>query len=51
VTLFADIMPFASQRMQNFAVMRGFEIITSSPDFPQSDEQAKRSVQIMKTLL
>ena len=33
VTLFADNMPFASQQVQNFAVMWGFEIVTSSPDF------------------
>ena len=51
VTLFADNMPFASQQVQNFAVMWGFEIVTSSPDFPQSNGQAERLVQTVKSLL
>jgi len=50
VTLFADNMPFASQQMQNFAATWGFEIVTSSPDFPQSNGQAERSIQTVKNL-
>jgi len=50
VTLFVDNVPFASQQMQNFAATWGFEIITSSPDFPQSNGQAERSVQTVKAL-
>jgi len=50
VTLFADNMPFASQQFQNFAVTWGFDVVTSSPDFPQSNGQAERSIQTVKGL-
>ena len=50
MTLFADNMPFASQQMQNFATTWGFEIVTSSPDFPQSNGQAECSIQTVKAL-
>ena len=50
MTLFAFNMPFASQQMQNFAVTWGIEIITSSPDFAQSNGQAERSIQTVKAL-
>lgn len=50
LTLFAHNIPFASQQMQNFAVTWGFEIVTSSPNFPRSNGQAERSIQTVKTL-
>jgi len=50
VTLFADNMPFASRQMQDFAATWGFEIVTSSPDFPQSNGQAERCIQTVKAL-
>ena len=48
VTLFADNMPFASRQMQEFAATWGFEVVTSSPDFPQSNGQAERCIQTVK---
>jgi len=50
-TLFADNMPFASKQMQDFAVTWSFEIVTSSPDFPQSNGQSERTIQTVKALL
>jgi len=50
VTLFADNMPFASQQMKNFARNWGFELVTSSPRYPQSNGQAERTVQTVKAL-
>ena len=50
MTLFANNMPFASQQMQNFAVTWGFEIVTGSPEFAQSNGQAERSIQTVKGL-
>jgi RNase H-like domain found in reverse transcriptase/Reverse transcriptase (RNA-dependent DNA polymerase)/Integrase zinc binding domain/Retroviral aspartyl protease len=50
VTLFADNMPFAAQQIQNFAATWGFEIVTSSPNFAQSNGQAERAIQTVKNL-
>lgn len=50
VTLFADNMPFASQYMRKFAAEWDFEIVTSSPGFPQSNGQAERAIQTVKSL-
>ena len=37
--------------MQDFAVTWCFEIVTSSPDFPQSNGQSERSIQAVKARL
>jgi hypothetical protein len=50
LTLFADNMPFASQYMQKFAGEWDFEVITSSPGFPQSNGQAERAIKTVKAL-
>ena len=35
--LVADNMPFASRELQHFALSWGFQLITSSPGYPQSN--------------
>jgi hypothetical protein len=47
---FADNMPFASQYMWKFAGEWDFDVITSSPGFPQSNGQADRAIQTVQVL-
>ncbi len=47
----ADNMPFNSLEMRRFATSWNFEIVTSSPHFAQSNGQAERCIQTVKTLL
>jgi hypothetical protein len=49
--LFTDNMPFASFEFRKFAAEWDFRLTTSSPEFPQSNGQAERTVQTVKRLL
>ena len=49
--LFSDNMPFSSEACKQFANDWGFVIETSSPEYPQSNGQSERFVNIVKTLL
>ena len=42
---------YASVEFKSFASSYGFQHLTSSPRFPQSNGQAERSVQTVKNLL
>ena len=46
----SDNMPFGSSAFVTFAQEWGFETITSSPTYPQSNGQSERFVNIMKTI-
>ncbi len=50
-TAIADNMPFASAELQEFAKEWDFEIITSSPTYPQSNGQAEAHVKIVKQMM
>lgn len=50
-TLMADNNPFNSFAMRKFAESWGFEIVTSSPRYAQSNGQAERCVQTVKLLM
>lgn len=49
MTLFSDNMPFASEYMRKFASDWNFDIVTSSPGFAQSNGQAERDIQTVKS--
>ena len=49
--LFCDYMPFASHVMASFAEEMGFEIITSSPRYAQSNGQSEKFVGIVKSFM
>lgn len=52
VTVISDNGPqFSSQCFKNFAEMYGFEHVTSSPHYPQSNGLAEKGVQIVKRIL
>ena len=50
-TVVADNMPFGSRAFQQFAKAWNFNIITSSPTYPQSNGLVERNVQTIKRLL
>ena len=50
-TVIADNMPFNSKRFKQFAKEWSFNLITSSPQFPQSNGLAERNVQTIKNIL
>ena len=50
-TLVADNMPFNSKAFKQFAKEWGFSVITSSPNYPQSNGLVERNVQTIKNLL
>lgn len=47
----SDNMPFNSYEMKNFAKSWNFEVITSSPNYPQSNGLAEKAVGITKNML
>jgi len=47
----ADNMPFNSKKFHQFSEQWNFEVITSSPTYPQSNGLAKHNVQTVKKLL
>lgn len=49
--LIADNNPFGSREMNIFAKEWNFKITTSSPRYPQSNGQAERFVNIVKTIM
>ena len=50
-TVIADNVPFNSRCFKEFATQWQFNLITSSPHFPQSNGLAERNVQTVKNLL
>ena len=50
-TVVADNMPFGSKAFQQFAKEWGFNVVTSSPTYPQSNGLVERNVQTIKRLL
>ena len=50
-TVVADNMPFGSRAFQQFAKEWGFNVVTSSPTYPQSNGLVERNVQTIKRLL
>lgn len=50
-TLVADNMPCASAEFLRFARTWNFQIVTSSPNYPQSNGQAERAIQTAKKLM
>ena len=49
--IMSDNMPFASKDIAKFTKDWNFNIITSSPHYAQSNGQAERIIQTMKSLL
>ena len=49
--LIADNMPFNSKKFHQFSKQCNFEVVTSSPTYPQSNGLAERNVQTVKKLL
>ena len=49
--LVADNMPFNSKAFEQFARGWDFSVITSSPNYPQSNDLVERNVQTIKNLL
>ena len=49
-TVIADNMPFGSKQFQEFSKEWNFNLVTSSPRFPQSNGMAERNVQTIKNL-
>ena len=50
-TVFADNMPFASKELVDYAREWGFEVVTSSPGYPQSNGLVERNVRTIKSIL
>lgn len=50
-TLMADNVPFASMEFRKFAKCWNFHLVTSSPNYPQSNGQAERAIQTIKRLM
>ena len=48
--LVADNLPFSSKQFQQFSKEWNFNLVTSSPRFPQSNGMAERNVQTVKNL-
>ena len=49
--LIADNMPFNSKKFHEFSKKWNFQVVTSSPNYPQSNGLAERNVQTIKKLL
>ena len=50
-TVVADTIPFNSKTFKQFARKWDFSVVTSSPNYPQSNGLAERNVQTIKNLL
>ena len=50
-TMICDNMPFLSHVMMSFATEMGFEIVTSSPRYAQSNGQSEKFVGIVKSFM
>ena len=50
-TLMSDNVPFNCREFKQYADDYGFQLITSSPTYPQSNGQSERHVQIVKRML
>lgn len=50
-TVMADNVPFASREFLKFAELWNFRVVTSSPNYPQSNGQAERAIQTVKSLM
>ena len=50
-TIVADNMPFNSAEFKDFSRAWSFDIITSSPNFPQSNGLVERNVQTIKRVI
>ena len=50
-TLVADNMPFNSKAFRRFAKEWDFSVVTSSPNYPQSNGLIERNMQTIKNLL
>jgi len=49
-TVIADNMPFASHSVRQFSKQWNFNIISSNPQYPQSNGLSEHNVQTMKTI-
>ena len=49
--LISDNMPFSSQEFREFAASYEFEVITSSPDYPQSNGKAENAIKTVKSIM
>lgn len=49
--MISDNMPFASMEMARFSKSWNFEIRTSNPSYPRSNEQSEKAVHIAKNLI
>ena len=49
--LISDNMPFSSQEFREFAASYEFEVITSSPGYPQSNGKAENAVKTAKSIM
>ena len=50
-TVMADNVPFSGREFRNFAESWNFRLITSSPNYPQSNGQAERAIQTIKKMM
>ena len=49
--LISDNMPFSSQEFRTFAASYEFEVITSSPGYPQSNGKAENAIKTAKSIM
>ena len=49
--LISDNMPFSSQEFSEFAASYEFEVITSSPGYPQSSGKAENAIKTAKSII
>ena len=49
--LISDNMPFSSQEFREFAASYGFEVITSSPGYPQSNGKVENTIKTAKFIM
>ena len=49
--LISDNMPFSSQELKEFAASHEFEVITSSPGYPQSNGKVENAIKTAKSIM